>query len=163
MKINKRKLFPLLLLGMFACGTSPNDMERNPFSEEMNARKIKKIDQTDLITFSKEKGAEISKLLTSGSPQKNALLMDSLQKKGVVVKFLDSVSVVGASPLEQQIMEAYYATDKANLSDNVQEVSKGAFILYNYPVYGDSSLSGMYSILFKKDFLMKHLNAKGKF
>lgn len=156
-------IFSTLFFGMISCGTSPNDMEKNPFTDEMKERKIKKIDQIDVITFSKEKGAEVSQALKKGTGKKNALLMDSLQKQGVVVKFLDSISVVGATKLEAQILEAYYATNLQNLSDNVQEVSKGNFILYNAPITKDSSVVGMYSILFKKDYLVRHLHAKGKF
>lgn len=156
-------IFSTLFFGMISCGTSPNDMEKNPFADEMKVRKIKKIDQIDVVTFSKQKGAEISKSLKEGNGQQNALLMDSLQKQGVVVKFLDSVSVVGATKLEGQILEAYYATDIKNLSDNIQEVSKGDFILYNTPIATDSSIIGMYSILFKKDYLVRHLHAQGKF
>ncbi len=138
-------------------------MDKNPFSDEMRARKIKKIDQIDIINFSKQKGQEIAKALKENTGKRNALLMDSLQKQGVVVTFLDSVSIVGATQLEGQILEAYYATDVKNLSDNIQEISKGSFILYNTPTASDSIVTGMYSILFKKSYLIKHLNKKGNF
>lgn len=149
---------------LFSCGTSPNSMEKNPFTEEMGERKIKKIDQIDLVAYSQTKGKEIISALSLENVETKASLMDSLQKQGVVVKVLDSISVVGATDFEKQILDAYYGTPKLNqLSDNIQEVSNGSFILYNSPIVKDSAFVGMYSILFKKDFLIKYLHELGKF
>lgn len=158
-------ILTIALVGLlFSCGTSPNSMEKNPFTEEMSERKIKKIDQIDLVAYSQIKGKEIVSALSLEDVKVKANLMDSLQKQGVVIKVLDSVSVIGATNFEKQILDAYYGTPKLNqLSDNIQEVSNGAFILYNSPIIKDSAFTGMYSILFKKDFLIKYLHKSGKF
>lgn len=155
----------IVLVGLlFSCGTSPNSMEKNPFTEEMSERKIKKIDQIDIVAYSQTKGKEIVSALSLEDVKAKAFLMDSLQKQGVVVKVLDSVSVIGATDFEKQILDAYYGTPKLNqLSDNIQEVSNGTFVLYNSPIIKDSAFVGMYSILFKKDFLIKYLHESGKF
>lgn len=159
----KKYLFLInIVLLLVSCGKSPNSEEKNPFSEEMQVRKIKKIDVLDLLTFANEEGKVIVQKLNSDGEK--SIFIDSLQKQGVIVKFLDSASVIGASKFEQKIMKAYLqTTDLTQLSDNVKEISKGTFILYNAPIVKENKFEGMYSIFFKKGVLVKHLHQSGKF
>ncbi|MBS1682267.1 MAG: hypothetical protein JST48_11190 [Bacteroidetes bacterium] len=122
--------FILFLLSLFSCGRPLSSEQRKQISENMQAGAIKKISDAELTQAGFDYGKTVASLIQNGN---NSTVVDSVENKfNVEIIFLQA-GARGLRLVEQQILDAYLATNDINLRENIQRMGKDS-LLYTKPL-----------------------------
>jgi len=125
-----------LILGLIilcGCGGTLTEEQRKKAKKDMEDHAIKKISEAEIIETSFSIGRKFADLIESTST-KNKNTIDLLEK-AYQIKFVSlTTSSHFSSEPEKQIIEAYaMATDKDQLTDNVQKIGTDS-LLFTKPI-----------------------------
>src|SRR5688572_6608580 len=111
----------VLVLSLFsaACGGSLSDEQRNKMREQMEQHEIKKVTDAEITEAALQQGRRLYQTLSSfGS---DSARVDSMLTKNRKIRWI----VPGdrnALHVEQQLVEAYIASELQDGQDNIQEI-----------------------------------------
>lgn len=140
----------LLAFSLFTCQGSLSDEQKQKIKEEMDANKIQRITESEIV----EQGFNLGRTIFGRIEAKdkfftNAALLDSIEAVYNVNIFRLQETDSSLLEIEKQILEAYlYSSDELNLRDNVQITGTDS-ILYTKPItriQPDGSLEFIYAI-----------------
>jgi hypothetical protein len=157
-----KRYWILLFCISLACEGRLTDEQRKKMKEQMELHKIKRVTDAEITEAAYAKGREISSLLQVN--QSDSTRLDSLVKayQGKIRWIVPGQG--NAEILEQQLIDAYLASEGSGVQDNVQELRNGSVksdsILYSKPVVsrlpnGAEKLEGVWNIwLSRKDLIL---------
>ncbi|MDH4058138.1 MAG: hypothetical protein OEU76_05210 [Cyclobacteriaceae bacterium] len=120
----------LLAVILFACQGKLTDEQKKEMREGMEASRIKKISEAEIIDAAFLWGRDIVRQLDNKyDTQSMRSLEDALHVRIYPLQTGDSV----LREIEQQLIEAYTSTENVSLADNVQKISDDS-LLYTFPV-----------------------------
>jgi hypothetical protein len=152
----------LFLIFFIACENKLTTEQRRKMHEQMELHKIRKVTDSEITEAAYAKGRGIIKAIELAG--KDSVYIDSLEKayQGRLRWIVPGKSNVVA--IEQQLIDAYLASESGLAQDNVQKIRRGNeesdSILYTKPVItklqdGSERLEGIWNIwLSKKELIL---------
>lgn len=158
----KRVVIFLLSAVVVACNGSLSDEQKRQMHENMEAHKIVRVTEVEIMEAAYAEGRRIAHVLDSLANDSTAMRAFLNKEKGRV-RFLRP-DASNARLLEKQLIDAYLADPSGSFEDNVQELRApgGNYdsLLYTRPVTtklpdGSDRLEGVWNIwLPKKELVM---------
>jgi len=156
------KFTAILLFTLMGCGRSLSEEQRKEMHEKMEANKIVRVTEVEILEAALAEGRKTVSILDD--LQNNAPALDSfLEINAQRIRYI-LPDASNARPLEQQLLEAYLADTSGAPQDNVQKLrnDQDGFdsLLYTKPVVkrsaqGDEQLDGVWNIwLSKKEMVL---------
>lgn len=157
----------LIAIVLFSCGGSLSDEQRKQMKEKMEANRIVRVTEVEIMEAAFEEGRQVVHRLDSlqGNPTGLKSFKESYPGQ---IHFITPGESTGHL-LEQQLIDAYLADPGGAFQDNVQEVRKasGEFdtLLYTKPVMkklpdGSDELLGVWNIWLPKKELVIGIGRK---
>lgn len=146
---------------VIACSGSLSEEQKQQMHENMEAHKIVKVTEVEIMEAAYAEGRRIVHALDSLAGDSVALNTFLKEQKGSV-RFL-TPDATNARLLEKQLIDAYLAAPGGSLDDNVQELRNDAgkydSLLYTRPVAtrlpdGSDRLEGVWNIWLSKKALV---------
>jgi hypothetical protein len=156
----------ILLIFILGCTGSLTEEQRKAVKEDMESHEIKKVSDAQLTEAAFARGRELVLLLeqVKGDSVKTDSIVDA--SKGKIRWIVPGAS--NAVDVEQQLIEAYIASESGGLKDNVQKIrgSDGTqtdSILYSKPVLikqkdGSDVLTGVWNIWLSRKELINAMD-----
>ena len=161
-----RYRFIVLLLILAGCGGTLSDEQRKKMREQMELHEIRKVTDAEITEAAFAKGRHIIQLLDDFDGDSTRI--DSLIKaeSGKVRWLVPGTS--NALALEQQLIDAYVASESGSLQDNVQKIrnaeGESDSLLYTKPVLkradGVERLEGVWNVWLSKKQLILSMDKK---
>jgi len=161
-----RYRFIVLLVILAGCGGTLSDEQRKKMREQMELHEIRKVTDAEITEAAFAKGRHIIQLLDDfhgDSTQIDSLIR---AENGSVRWLVPGTS--NAKALEQQLIDAYVASESGSLQDNVQKIrnteGESDSLLYTKPVLtradGVERLEGVWNIWLSKKQLILSMDKK---
>jgi hypothetical protein len=149
------KIVKVMILCGLASMVSCNNMERldtTNLKKEVEAHKIKKISESDILLMLNQKGQDLAKKMNCTDSLMNA---DTYQ-----ISFLDPFTYQTSIEKEKQILEALqYASEDINSFRAIpQKLTETDYAFYFVHSCNDNLEDKFYKILFKKAALIQLMN-----
>jgi hypothetical protein len=151
----------LIAIVLFSCGGSLSDEQRKQIREKMEANKIVRVTDVEIMEAAFNEGRQVVRTLDS--LQGSSARLDAFKETYLgQIHFIKPGQSTGHM-LEQQLIDAYLADPGGEFQDNVQEVrnASGDFdtLLYTKPVLkklpdGTDELLGVWNIWLPKKELV---------
>jgi len=152
----------ILAIIFFGCEGKLTDEQRKRMHEQMELHKIKKISETEITEAAFAKGRSYMKTLEDAGRDSSKIDSIITASQGRIRWIVPGKANILA--MEQQLIDAYLASEAANIEDNVQELRHGVersdSILYTKPVVtkmsdGSERFEGVWNIwLSKKELIL---------